>query len=95
MGGGGPQNTSTQFPTCNKDLPDNAVFDKMGQVDAANFQHSLKAIANYLNTTFSAEVSTAILKMQDITINIEEEPTLQTDPSTKKKILLTSWEEYK
>jgi hypothetical protein len=36
-----------------------------------------------------------ILKMQDMTIAIEEEPTLQINPTTKKAIPLTLWEEYK
>jgi hypothetical protein len=86
---GGGQN-SARFPTRSKDLPDNAVFDNTGQVDAANFQCSLKAIANYLHTTYSTEVSTAILKMQDVTINIEEEPTLQIDPFTNNPVPLTT-----
>ena len=94
-GGGGGGQHSSRFPTRSKDLPDNAVFDNTGQVDAANFQRSLKAIANYLHTTYSAEVSTAILKMQAVTITVEEEPTLQVDPTTNAVIPLTSWEEYK
>jgi hypothetical protein len=52
-------------------------------------------MANYLHTTYSAEVADAILKMRPVKIDIEEEPTLHTDPTTNKKIPLTSWEEYK
>jgi hypothetical protein len=50
-GGGGGQNTSARFPTRSKDLPNNAVFNNTGQVDAINFQCSLKAIVNYLHMT--------------------------------------------
>ena len=94
-GSAGQGNTSAKFPTRNKELPENAVFDNTGQVDAANFQRSLKAMANYLHTTYSAEVSTAILIIQDVTITVEEEPFLRMDPATNQPIPLTSWEEYK
>jgi hypothetical protein len=94
-GSAGQANNSAKFPTRNKELPENAVFDNTGQVDAANFQRSLKAMANYLHTTYSAEVSTAILTMQDVTIIVEEEPVLKKDPTTNQPIPLTSWEEYK
>ena len=40
-------------------------------------------------------VSDAILKMRDDVIDIEEEPTLQMDPITNKKLPLTSCDEYK
>ena len=62
-GGGGGSNLLAKFLTRNKDLPDTAVFDNTGQVDAANFQRALKAMSNYLHTTYSAEVGDAILKM--------------------------------
>jgi hypothetical protein len=70
------------------------VFDNTGQVDAANFQRSLKGMANFLHTTYSAEVSEAILKMQPIVINVEESPPQRTD-NNGVPIPLSSWEEYK
>jgi hypothetical protein len=77
-GRGTPSNSnSNKFMTRNKELPENLVFYNTGQNDAANFQRSLKGIANYLHTTYSAEVSNAVLKMQEVIITVEEEPTLQ------------------
>ena len=70
----------------NNDLPVNLVFNNMGQINVANVQQSLKGMPNYLHTTYSAEVSKAILKMQAIMINVEEEPVLQKDPITKNDI---------
>ncbi len=90
----GSATTSNRFPTRNKDIPDTVVFDNTGQVDAANFQCSLKGMANYFHTTYSAEVSDAILKMQDVIITVDDEPTLRND-AVGNDIPLTSWEEYK
>ena len=90
----GSATTSNKFPTQNKDIPDAVVFDYTGQVDASNFQRSLKGMANYFHTTYSAEVSDAILKMQDIIITVDDEPTLHKD-AVGNDIPLTSWEEYK
>ena len=75
----GSVTTSNKFPTRNKDIPDTVVFDNTGQVDAANFQRSLKGMADYFHTTYSAEVSDAILKMQDVVITVDDEPTLHKD----------------
>ena len=75
----GSATTSNKFPTRNKDIPDTVVFDNTGQVDAANFQRSLKGMANYVHTTYSAKVSDAILKMQDVIITVGDEPTLRKD----------------
>ena len=95
-GRGTPGNSnSNKFTTRNKEFPENSVFDDTGQNDAANFQQSLKGIVNYLHTTYSAEVSDVILKMQEVVINVKEEPTLQKDPVTNKDIPLTTREEYK
>jgi hypothetical protein len=90
----GSATTSNKFPTRNKDIPDTVVFDNTGQVDAAIFQRSLKVMANYFHTTYSAEVSDAILKMQDVIITVDDEPTLRKD-AVGNDIPLTSWEEYK
>lgn len=73
-GGRGNQHLSAKFPTRSKELPDHVVFDNTGQVDAANFQRALKGMANFLHTTYSAEVANAILKMQPVIINVEESP---------------------
>ena len=75
-GGGSPGNTpAAKYPTRSIDLPENLVFDNTGHNDAANFQRMLKGLAVFLHTTYSAEVASAILKMQAVTIPIEEEPT--------------------
>jgi hypothetical protein len=73
--GGSPgQSATAKYPTCNKVLPENLVFDNTGQSDAANFQCSLKGMVNFMHTTYSAKVAKAILKMQAVTIPIQEEP---------------------
>jgi hypothetical protein len=94
---GGPSGhqTSTKYSTRNKDLPDTLVFDNTGHNDAANFLRTLKGLANFMHTTYSAEVATAILKMQPVTIPIEEEPTARKDPNTGLDIAWTSWEVHK
>ena len=71
--GGTPSGNTpnAKYPTRNKDLPDNLVFDNTGHNDAANFQRTLKGLANFLHTTYSAEVATAILKMQTVNIALE------------------------
>jgi hypothetical protein len=93
-GATGSATTSSKFPTRNKEIPDTVVFDNSGQVDAANFQCSLKGMANFFHTTYSAEVSDAILNMEDVVITVEDEPTLRKD-GAGNDIPLTSWEEYK
>jgi len=52
-------------------------------------------MANFLHTTYSAEVSEAILKMQAVTITVNDLPPLKTDPTTNQPLPLASWEEYK
>ena len=93
-GATGSAATSSKFPTRNKEIPDTVVFDNSGQVDAANFQRSLKGMANFFHTTYSAEVSDAILKMKEVVITVEDEPTMRKD-ANGNEIPLTSWEEYK
>ena len=63
--------------------------------DAANFQRSLKGMVNLMHTTYSAEVAEAILKMQAVTIPIQDEPKARTDPDTGKPLPFTSWDEHK
>ena len=74
QGGGATHAISTKFPTRSKDLPEHVVFENTGQVDAANFQRALKGMANFLHTTYSAEVGDAILKMQPVVITVEYTP---------------------
>jgi hypothetical protein len=78
-GGGSPGQAAAKYPTRNKELPKNLVFDNTGYNDAANFQSSLKGLANHLHTTYSAEVADAILKMQAVSINVEDQPPITTD----------------
>ena len=94
--GGSPgQNATAKYATRNKELPENLIFDNTGQNNAANFQHYLKGLANFMHTTYSAKVFEAIFKMQAVTIPIEEEPTARMDPGTGQPIPLTSWDEHK
>ena len=93
VGAGSP--IAAKYPTRNKELPDTLVFDNTGQNDAANFQRSLKGLANHLHTTYSAEVAEAILKMQAVTIKVDDQPPIKTDPTTNLPVPLASWEEYK
>ena len=90
-GGSSGHNTTAKY----KNLPESLVFDNTGLNDAANFQHTLKGLANFMHTTYSAEVATAILKMQPVTIPFEEEPTARKDPTTGQDIPLTSWDVHK
>ena len=47
-GGNSSGNTPTaKYPTRNKDLPENLVFDNTGHNDAANFQHTLRGRLGY------------------------------------------------
>jgi hypothetical protein len=50
-----------------------------------------------LHTTYSAEaeVAKAILKMQAVSITVDDQPPIKTDPTTNQPIPLASWEEYK
>ena len=40
-----------KFKSRNKDLPDDLTFDNAGPNGAANFQHALRCIADFLHTT--------------------------------------------
>ncbi len=93
-GSGATGTPTAKFSTRSKDLPDHVVFDNTGQVDAANFQRALKGMANFLHTTYSAEVGDAILKMQPVIIAVEDSPPQRVDASGIP-IPLSSWEEYK
>ena len=92
--GGSSGSPAAKYPTRNKELPETLVFDNTGQNDAANFQRTLKGLANYLHTTYSAEVSEAILTMKAVTITVDDQPPIKQD-SKGQPIALASWEEYK
>jgi len=81
---GGPKET---FPTPNTlpatRLPENLVFDNTGHNDTANFHRTLKGLANFMHTTYSADVT-----------SVEEEPTARKD-SSGQDLPLTSWEIHK
>ena len=84
--GGSSGNTrNDKHPTRNKDFPKTLVFDNTGHNDAANFQCTLKGLANFLHTTYSAEVASAVLKMQAVTITIKDEPKARKDSSGQDK----------
>lgn len=94
-GGGGAHDTANaKYTTRDKDLPHHVVFDNTGPNDASLFKRALEGMANYLYTTYSAEVSDAILNMQAVTITVEDTPLLKKDASGND-IPLTTWEEYK
>ncbi len=93
--GGSPGQATAKYPTCNKELPENLVFDNTGHNDAANFLRSLKGLANYLHTPYSAEVVEAVLKMRAVSIKVDNQPPIKTYPTTKLPLPLASWEEYK
>ena len=73
-GGTPTQNNSAKFKSRNKDIPEDVVFDNAGQNDAANFQHAVQGMANYLHTTYNAEVGDAIRLMKEVTITLPPPP---------------------
>ncbi len=69
--GGTPNpNNNNKYKSRNKDIPEDVVFDNTGQNDAANFQHAVQGMANYLHTTYSAEVGEAIRLMKEVKITL-------------------------
>ena len=71
----------TKFKSRSKDIPDDVVFDNTGPNDAANFQHAVQGMADYLHTTYSADVGEAIRQMKEVTITLPSPPTPTTDAS--------------
>ncbi len=55
-----PRPQGKKFKSRNKDLPDDLTFDNTGPNKAANFQHALRGIADFLHTTYSVDVAGAI-----------------------------------
>jgi hypothetical protein len=62
-------------------------FDNTGLNDAANFNHSLKNIANYLQLQLGNDVSEAIRNMMPMPITIPPAPTGQPDPKNPNTTL--------
>jgi hypothetical protein len=90
---GGTQ-TGNKFRSRNKDIAEDLVFDNTGPNNAANFQNSLKGIANYLHTTYCADVSDAVRKMEAVVIEIPEPPEPKQD-AEGNDIPISSIQEYK
>jgi hypothetical protein len=63
------------------------VFDNTGLNDAANFNCSLKNIANYLQLQLGNDVSGAIRNMTPVPITIPPAPTGQPDPNNPNATL--------
>ena len=93
-GGAPTQADKAKFKSRNKDIPEDVVFDNTGPNDAANFQHAVQGMADYLHTTYSADVGEAIRQMKDITITLPDPPTPTTDASGNT-IPISSTEEYR
>ena len=93
-GGAPTQADKAKFKSRNKDIPEDVVFDNTGPNDAANFQHAVQGMADYLHTTYSADVGEAIRQMKDITITLPSPPTPTTDASGNT-IPISSTEEYR
>jgi hypothetical protein len=62
-----------KFRSKNKDNPGD-TFDSTSHNDVANFQNSLRGIAEYLHTTYCAHIADAILKMTMVDIKIPKIP---------------------
>jgi hypothetical protein len=73
------QHNNAKFKSRNKDIPEDVVFDNAGQNNAANFQHAVQGMANYLHMTYSAEVGDAIRLMKEVTITLPPPPAPTTD----------------
>jgi hypothetical protein len=63
------------------------VFDNTGLNNAANFNHSLKNIANYLQLQLGNDVSEAIRNMTPVPITIPPASTGQPDPNNPNATL--------
>ena len=83
-----------KFKSRNKDIPEDVVFDNTGPNDAANFQHAVQGMADYLHTTYSADVGEAIRQMKEVTITLPSPPTPTTDASGAI-IPISSSDEYR
>ena len=82
-----------KFKSRNKDLPDDLTFNNTGPNDAANFQHALRGITDFLYTTYSADVADTIRTMKDVVITIPKPPTRRTD-SAGNDIPVSPIDEY-
>ena len=82
-----------KFKSRNKDIANDLTFDNTGPNDAANFQHALRGIADYLHTTYSADVADAICHMKTVVIDIPD-PAIKQDKAGNN-IPIPSIDEYK
>jgi hypothetical protein len=90
---GGTPSSGNKFKSRNKDLPDDLTFNNTGPNDAANFQHALRGITDFLYTTYSADVADTIRTMKDVVITIPKPPTRRTD-SAGNDIPVSPIDEY-
>ena len=93
-GGAPTQADKNKFKSRHKDIPEDVVFDNTGPNDAANFQHAVQGMADYLHTTYSADVGEAIRQMKEIIITLPSPPTPTTDASGNL-IPISSSDEYR
>ena len=93
-GASGTPSSGNKLKGRNKDLSDDLTFDNTGPNDAANFQHALRGIADFLHTTYSADVADAIRTMvKEVVITIPKPPTSHTD-SARNDIPISPIDEY-
>ena len=71
---GGTPSSGNKFKSRNKDLLDDLTFNNTGPNNAANFQHALRGIADFLHTTYSADADTT-RTMKPVVITIPKPPT--------------------
>ena len=83
-----------KFKSRNKDIAGDLTFDNTGPNDAANFQHALRGIADYLHRTYSTDVADAICNMKVVVIDIPYPPEIKQDKAGND-IPISSIEEYK
>ena len=90
------QADKNKFKSRNKDIPEDVIFDNTGPNDTANFQHAVQGMADYLHTTYSADVGDAIRQMKEATITLPSPPTPTTDASgTVTPISSSNDDEYR
>jgi hypothetical protein len=90
--GGTPTHTDkNKFKSRNKDIAEVIVFDK---TSPGNFQYAVQGMADYLHTTYSADVAEAIRQMKAITITLPAPPTPTTD-AAGNIISFSSSDEYR
>jgi hypothetical protein len=83
------QGTSRKFKGKTKEI-EYDTFDKTGPHDAAQFNKSLKNIADYLQLSHGNDVSVAVRNLTPVTIIVPPTPISKPDPGDPSKILPVS-----